>query len=65
MKIPEVGLQVLSVGAPSDTIDSSSRFTPQSGVGGVQEIDGHMVRERREPLFRPLSYGLPYAIKRK
>ena len=31
----------------------------------MQQIDGHMVVERCELLFRPLSYGLPYAFERK
>src|SRR6266446_9388791 len=65
MEILQVGLQILSVGAPGDTVRSRSRFTPQRGVRGLQEVNCHMVEERRELLFRPLARGLPYAVQRR
>ena len=65
MEIQEVGLQILSVGAPGDAVCSWSRFPPQCGVRGLQEVNCHMVGERRELLLWPLACGLPYAVQRR
>jgi hypothetical protein len=65
VQIPDVGIQILTVGTPCDTVHACSRLLPQGGVSDMQQIDGHMVVERCELLFRPLSYGLPYAFERK
>jgi hypothetical protein len=64
METLEIGFQIFSIGAPCNTIDSCSRLTSQRGIGSVQEINRHMMVERREPLLRPLSRGLPYAAER-
>ena len=64
METLEIGFQIFSIGAPCNTIDSCSRLTSQRGIGSMQEINRHMVVERREPLLRPLSCGLPYAVER-